>query len=422
VRIKTQIIAAFAFIILVSMAAFTWIHIRDTRAILSGEIDEKGKLVVNYLKGVITDPLLKKDSVKMAEYISRVSATPGILYIIVADNRGIIAASTRLDDIGKEMKELYPEAESTSYYSLGGETTEVKVFSGTIEAKLDNSPVLIGTIKTGFDSGYADRLLFPFYIKTAILGTVVFFIAVFIAMFIAGRITKPIRELVTGAEIVSSGDFKYKIKVNVKNELQALANSFNDMTGKLSGYYDGILNAFIVALDTQDKYTPGHAMRVAMLAVETARYLKLEEERVENLRLAAILMDVGNLGVDRAVLGKKEMLSPDDVVLIQKHPEMSARILNNISALKDIIPIIMQHHERYDGLGYPDGLKKDEIVKEAKILAVVDAFDAMTTKREHRDALAVDEVVYELRQNKGKQFDPDITEAFVEMINKKGVL
>jgi HD-GYP domain-containing protein (c-di-GMP phosphodiesterase class II) len=106
---------------------------------------------------------------------------------------------------------------------------------------------------------------------------------------------------------------------------------------------------------------------------------------------------------------------------IQKHPEVSAKILKNIQQLKDVIPIILQHHERYDGLGYPNGLRGNEILREAKILSITDAYDAMITPREHREAMPVEECIYELRSNKGKQFDPDITEAFIAILNKKEV-
>jgi HD-GYP domain-containing protein (c-di-GMP phosphodiesterase class II) len=142
--------------------------------------------------------------------------------------------------------------------------------------------------------------------------------------------------------------------------------------------------------------------------------------QVENIRIAAILKDVGNISVDSSIFSKKEALSPDDIIKIQKHPEVSAKILKNITQLKDVIPVILQHHERYDGLGYPSGLKGSEILKEAKILAITDAYDAMASVREHREAMSVDECIYELRANKGKQFDPDITEAFIELLHRKG--
>jgi len=273
--------------------------------------------------------------------------------------------------------------------------------------------ISVGKIAAAFDKEYIDKRIHVIYLKTGVIALGICLLSIFLVTALAGRIIKPLNTLIEGTEIIAEGGLKHKIKVNVKNEFQSLANSFNAMTDRLNDYYDGLLNAFTAAIDQKDKYSPGHGKRVANLAVELADKINLKPRQIENIRIASILKDVGNIAVDGSILSKKDTLSPDDMIKIQKHPEISAKILNNISSLKEVIPVILQHHERYDGLGYPNGLKGDKILKEAKILAIVDAYDAMITFREHRPALTAEEAVYELRLNKGKQFDPEITEAFI---------
>ena len=298
---------------------------------------------------------------------------------------------------------------------------DVKNIVTPIEITSKGERILLGYIHLGFNKSKIENETFNIYLKSGIIALVLILLSIIFIIFITNKITSPLFGLIKGIEIVSSGNLKHKIKVNVKNEFRMLANSFNDMTEKLDDYYEGILNAFMMALDLKDKYAPGHAKRVSQYSVEIAEKLNLKPKQIENIRIASILKDIGSIGIEMDILAKKEVLSPDEFIQIQKHPENSAKILKSIKQMQDIIPIILQHHERYDGMGYPQGLRGDQILMEAKILAITDAYDAMTTKRAHKDALSQDEAIYELRANKGKQFDPEITEIFIEILNKKNL-
>ncbi len=422
-KIKTQLIASVVFIIILSISATTFVMVNDARNLLFNEIDEKGKLVINYLSGVMPDPIIKRDEVTLISYIKKAADTPGILYILAADDNGRVLASSNSRDIGKKISGISPrllKKEGIITLNYAGKEREVINFNKEIILKMEGESVPIGGISAGFKKSYVDNKLTGIYVKSGVIAAGVIIISVLFVLGIASRITKPLNKLIEGTEIIASGNMKHKIRVNVKNEFQALANSFNAMTDKINDYYDGILNAFTMALDQKDKYSPGHGRRVANLAMELAGKLNLSPAQIENIRIASILKDIGNIGISGNVFSKKETLSPDDLIKIQEHPEISARIIKSIPPLQDVVPIVLQHHERHDGLGYPKGLKGDEIVTEAKILSIVDAYDAMITKREHREAFSPEEALYEIRQNKGKQFDPDITEAFVEFINKKG--
>lgn len=426
-KIRAQFITGIIFIIILAIFASTFVHVKDAEGLLMSSIEERGRLIINYLSGVSVDPLLKKDELQLSTYLKKVSDTPGIAYLLIVDKNNSIIASKFTEDTGKDVTEAYGNitigigwSGKVMDLSYNGRPLKAMNFAQPLEVKNAGSKLPIGAIYAGFDMQSIDSEIMTIYLKSGLIAAGVILISVFLAMFLTGTIIKPLHQLMDGTETVASGNLKHKIKVSVKNEFQALANSFNTMTEKVNDYYEGVLNAFTIALDAKDKYAPGHSRRVAQLSMELAKKLNMTARQVENIRIAAILKDVGNISVDSSIFSKKEALSPDDIIKIQKHPEVSAKILKNITQLKDVIPVILQHHERYDGLGYPSGLKGSEILKEAKILAITDAYDAMASVREHREAMSVDECIYELRANKGKQFDPDITEAFIELLHRKG--
>lgn len=176
------------------------------------------------------------------------------------------------------------------------------------------------------------------------------------------------------------------------------------------------IQALALALDAKDPYTLGHSERVAEYAEEVGRQMNLPESEIELLRYAGILHDIGKIGISDAVLNKVGKLTDAEFQLIQSHTTIGARVVKPMGVLRGVSQVIRHHHERYDGRGYPDGLKGEEIPLAARILAVADAFDAMTSDRVYRAGLAVDEAVEELIRNKGTQFDPRVVDVFVEKV------
>jgi putative nucleotidyltransferase with HDIG domain len=175
------------------------------------------------------------------------------------------------------------------------------------------------------------------------------------------------------------------------------------------------VQSLVHTLEAKDKCTEGHSKRVAILATLLAKRLGFSDQNVEKLRLAGILHDIGKIGIREACLNKPGRLSDDEYCEVKAHPLISERILKPIDELQDILPEIIHHHERYDGNGYPCGLKREEIPLEARILAMADCFDAMTSDRPYRAALTTDEAMEEVRRNTGKQFDPQVVSVFFEM-------
>ena len=173
------------------------------------------------------------------------------------------------------------------------------------------------------------------------------------------------------------------------------------------------VKALVEAIDAKDPYTRGHSNRVRSSSVRVAKKLGLGKQRVENLEFAALLHDIGKIGIKDEVLQKKSPLTEGEFRSIQEHPLIGVKILEEIEILKDIIPVIRHHHERFDGGGYPDGLAGEKIPLEARILTVADSFDAMTSFRPYRPALSLPEALAELERGQGTQFDLRVLEIFL---------
>ncbi len=176
--------------------------------------------------------------------------------------------------------------------------------------------------------------------------------------------------------------------------------------------------ALAEAIEQRDPYTGGHTRRVLNYSVAVAMEMNLSEEEIENLKLAAILHDIGKIGVEDRILRKQGPLNEEEFESMKKHPEIGAEIIKRISSLKGVIPGILYHQERYDGKGYPSGAKDGEIPLSARIIAVCDTFDAMTTDRPYRKGLGVQAALEELKKFAGIQFDPDVVNGFCEAFRK----
>ncbi len=179
----------------------------------------------------------------------------------------------------------------------------------------------------------------------------------------------------------------------------------------LQDHYSETLQAFINAIEAKDAYTSGHSQRVAEIAVGIARALGTDEGRVQRLRLAAQLHDIGKLAMSDGLIGKPGALSDTEFTTMRSHVERGEHILRPITYLADILPWIAGHHERWDGSGYPKGLVREECPLEARILGVADTFDAMTTQRTYNQRRTLQEALTELRDLAGRTYDPTVVEA-----------
>jgi len=182
------------------------------------------------------------------------------------------------------------------------------------------------------------------------------------------------------------------------------------------------IQALTAAIDAKDPYTEGHSERVTELSLKIAREMGFTEEELERLRLSALLHDIGKIGIEERILRKETPLNNEEYEKIKEHPEVGARILLPIRELKeDVIPAVRSHHERWDGNGYPEKLKGEEIPLFARIIAVADTFDAMTSDRPYRKAKSTQEAFREILRNSGTQFDPQVVDAFQKVIKEERI-
>ncbi|MDX6491732.1 MAG: hypothetical protein QOD43_1977 [Gaiellaceae bacterium] len=172
------------------------------------------------------------------------------------------------------------------------------------------------------------------------------------------------------------------------------------------------------AIEARDPYTRGHSTRVTELAEAVAQRLGWSEERIASLRVGGPLHDIGKLAVSDEVLCKEGRLDDDELAQIREHPKIGAKLLLRVTSLREAIPYVLYHHERWDGTGYPSGKAGEEIPVEARVLAIADAFDAMTSDRPYRSALSREEALAEVERCAGTQFDPKIARVFLEVFGE----
>ena len=184
----------------------------------------------------------------------------------------------------------------------------------------------------------------------------------------------------------------------------------------LQGHFLGTIEALAAAVDAKDPYTFGHSSEVTEYALAIAAEMGLGEDEQQTLRTGAILHDIGKIGVDGSILNKPGRLTVEERDLIRLHPSIGANILGSLDFLDEVVPIVLYHHERFDGLGYPSGIAGIDIPMGARIISVADAYNAMTSDRPYRAALAPDEAVAELKTNAGTQFDPNVVDTFCRLL------
>ena len=199
------------------------------------------------------------------------------------------------------------------------------------------------------------------------------------------------------------------------NEVERLYKELKVAFEQIRSTYDTTLEALMEALDTRDTETQGHSRRVSEYTVAVAKRMNVREPELTQMKWGALLHDVGKIGVPDAILRKPGPLTPEEWVEMRKHPELGRRILSGIKFLDGAVPIVYCHQERYDGTGYPRGLKEDQIPLGARIFAVVDTLDAMTMNRPYRKALPYERARQEVIQFAGVQFDPRVVEAFLKV-------
>ncbi len=221
-------------------------------------------------------------------------------------------------------------------------------------------------------------------------------------------------------EAVQKGLSRRDDSLSIKTRLQELqiANKvleerIDDAFKNIQSHFQETVDSLVEAVDAKDSYTKGHLKRMSKFALLLGKEANLSQEELGLIQHAAVLHDIGKIGVPEAILLKKDTLSREEFEIIKKHPVIGARIISPVQSFKEVVPLVLYHHERFDGTGYPDGLKGNRIPLGARIIGIADAIDAMLTERPYARAKTVDEVRKELQQFAGIQFDPQLVKIII---------
>jgi putative nucleotidyltransferase with HDIG domain len=241
-------------------------------------------------------------------------------------------------------------------------------------------------------------------------------------------ISKPVREMDRIKQAIDSAMNKARLnreshcaRQALEDEIQQRTHELRDLNAQLKHALESTVNALGVIVAQKDPYTAGHSERVARIAMALGYAMGLPRHRIEALRVAGNLHDIGKISVPEEILNKAGRLTPEEFEQVKVHPETGFEILKDIPFQGPVAEIVLQHHERYDGTGYPRGLKQDEILLEARILSVADIYEALTSDRPYRQALSHEEAMAHIIREAGKTLCPLCACAFTAA-NRSGVL
>lgn len=208
---------------------------------------------------------------------------------------------------------------------------------------------------------------------------------------------------------------KRRLEIENRDYHQYLEEKVQAQAKKIRATFMNAVTALANALEAKDKYTSGHSQRVANISIAISKRLNLPQDSIKKIRLSGLIHDIGKIGISEAILNSPNRLNDEEFKYIKRHPEIGEHILKPITDDEEILKFVRHHHERYDGGGYPDGISGSQIPLGARILAVADTYDAMTSVRSYRAAMSNETACIEIEGCKGSQFDPEVAEAFLRI-------
>jgi HD-GYP domain-containing protein (c-di-GMP phosphodiesterase class II) len=250
-------------------------------------------------------------------------------------------------------------------------------------------------------------------------------LAAFLGIAFARKVSQPIHELARGARRLAGGEYSSRVQVQSGNEVGELADAFNQMGDEIQksieeirqaaarnkSLFMGSIRMLANAIDEKDPYTRGHSERVAFYSMLVAKHMGMSPDEVEKVHLSGIIHDVGKIGIEDKILRKPAALTEEEYEVMKQHPRKGEYILDAVPLLKQMAGAGLMHHENWDGSGYPDGLKGEQIPLLGRIVSVADAFDAMTTDRPYSKAMTFEAALARLRFLADKKFDSKCVDA-----------
>lgn len=363
---------------------------------------------------------------KVQQTIERINIRrQGNAYVV--DRSGLLIAHQDTERVGRS--EDMSSVEIVGKYLIAGLSAGTIPFRDKMGEDMVGSYANVGALGWGVvvqePRADAYRIIKDMTFQTVIWAVFAILLAVTASTIFAIRLARPIGVLAAKAMSLARGNFAERVEITSRNELGQLAQSFNHMASQLERHDQNLRAMFIdttkalaAAIDAKDPYTRGHSQRVAQISLEIAKEIGQSPAEQQKVNIAALLHDVGKIGIEDRILKKPGQLTDEEYGIIKQHPRWGAMIMGHISQLKEIVPAIQHHHERLDGTGYPEGLAGDQIPLLARIIAVADTFDAMTTDRLYQKAMEPQFVVSKLHEWKGSRYDPMVVDAMTRIYSR----
>jgi len=433
IRVKTSL---FVLLLVVSSTlAFSLITLRILNQRILNEVIKRAETLCQSTASTAGYTLMSQDLLGLDNMVFKIKASsPDIAYMAIVDLEGRILVHSDTKKTGAQLQAktgspLSRSRDGTTVSDIRGSAAgliEVRTPVAFLEKPLGS--VVLAVKRTALIEAQkeAERKIlavFGFLLLLGVAGSLA----------LTSFLTKPVRELSAGVAELKAGHLRRPLRIYSQDELGRLTESFNDMTAlitsqkdSLSRYARELEDAYVstvrvlaAAIDARDAYTLGHSTRVAQLSLELGRELGLDAAQLEELEIACLFHDVGKIKIPDSILLKKGKLDTYEQREMMRHAEYGAEILANARSLLKYIPAVRHHHERYDGMGYPDGLSGQEIPLPAAIISLADMFDAVISDRPYRKALSEEQAKAEIGGLAGMQFDPDLAVRFVEVLGKK---
>jgi putative nucleotidyltransferase with HDIG domain len=412
-----------------------------TKSTLRRDLLQRGAAVSRVVALSAGHSMLANDPLGLDRLVSETRASdPDIAFVSIRDASDIVVAHDRVTERGKPYLPVPPLLPLGTF----GDTRADEVVRDGRRLIEYTTPISFAGRRVGVASlglsmeGFA---VAQRSIRQLIFGAaaVILVVALFGTLLLSSFITIPVKRLHKGVLSLASSEMFQPVPARSSDELGALTRNFNRMAEtilaqktdlqkqktdlqmkalQLEEAYVSMVRVIAASLDARDPYTMGHSTRVARMACALGRRLGMGEEELSNLERAAIFHDLGKIQTPDDVLLKGERLSSAEEERMKNHPVDGTEILRMAPFLHRYIPVVRAHHEWYNGDGYPDGIKGDEIPLHAQLIALADAFDAMTTDRPYRQALLPEEAIDEILQFRGTQFSPELADAFAKMVRE----
>jgi putative nucleotidyltransferase with HDIG domain len=413
ISLRWKVALSVSLLLVVVSTAIALALIRYERYFLTREGEKRVLALADNLAVNARDPLLAGDDLRLAPITQSVMNVEDAVYAFVVNHELRVAYHPDGSLIGAGYPDDLPE--------IAGDVIEASV-------PIEVEGTQVGTAVVGLASGFiqeAMRATSLGLLAPLSIGTLVGVAGIFL---LTGFHVQRIETLEEAVQAVAGGDLLTQADVGGQDEVSRLAGHFNRMVTKLEAARQDVEQGFLetigalaAAIEAKDPYTRGHCDRVSSISRAIAVRMGVEDPELKDLELAALLHDVGKIGIQAKVLTKPGRLDDDETQSMQRHPEIGARILSSLSSLTNVEHYVKHHHERFDGQGYPDGLAGNEIPLASRIIHLVDAYDAMTTSRPYSSPKTHNQALAEILAGKGSHFDPAIVNIFMDL-DSEGVI